>query len=37
VVSGVRIAGVGDARDVRTAAMEAVDELFSLLKPPSAE
>jgi hypothetical protein len=37
VVSGVKIAGVNDARHVRSAAMEAVDELFSLLKAPSDE
>jgi hypothetical protein len=37
VVSGVNIAGVGDARHVRSAAMATVDELFSLLKAPSVD
>lgn len=37
VVSGVRIAGGGDPADVRATALRTVDELFALMKPPSAE
>ena len=34
VVAGVRIAGTADERQVRATALLAVDELFSLMKPP---
>lgn len=37
VVAGVRIGGTTDERTVRTTALLAVDELFSLMKPPSQE
>jgi hypothetical protein len=37
IVSGVKIAGISDTRQVRSTAMETVDELFSLLKAPSVE
>ena len=37
VVSGVRIDGAGDERRVRATALLAVDELFSLMKPPSQD
>jgi hypothetical protein len=35
VVDGVRIAGIDDARRIRDAAQGVIDELFSLMKPPS--
>lgn len=35
VVKGVNIAGLEDTERVRRAAMVTVDELFSLMKPPS--
>lgn len=35
VVKGVNIAGVKDTERVRRTAMATVDELFSLMKPPS--
>lgn len=37
VVAGVRIAGGSDAADIRATALSTVDELFSLLKPPSGD
>ena len=37
VVAGVRITGTTDERRVRATALLAVDELFSLMKPPSQE
>ena len=37
VVSGVRISGTADERKVRASALLAVDELFSLMKPPSED
>ena len=38
VVKGVRIAGVDDNSDrVRLIAQQTVDELFSLMKPPSSD
>ena len=37
VVAGVRIAGTADERKMRATALLAVDELFSLMKPPSQE
>jgi hypothetical protein len=37
VVAGVHIAGIDDARLVRLAAMQTVDELFSLMKAPSQD
>ncbi|MFC0243584.1 hypothetical protein [Rhodopseudomonas telluris] len=35
VVAGVRIAGALDTERVRLTAQQTVDELFSLMKPPS--
>lgn len=37
VVGGVRIAGGSDSHQVRTSALETIDELFSLMKPPSVD
>jgi hypothetical protein len=37
VVYQVRIAGMNDTNRVRQTAMETVDELFSLMKPPSTD
>ena len=37
VVKGVNIAGVDNADRVRQFAQQSVDELFSLMKPPSTE
>ena len=37
VVKGVNIAGLENSDRVRFVAQQAVDELFSLMKPPSAE
>ena len=37
VVAGVRIAGGDDSGAVRQTAQRTVDELFSLMKPPSAD
>ena len=37
VVKGVRIAGIDDSERVRHIAMQTVDELFSLMKPPSSD
>ena len=37
VVAGVNIAGIDDPRLVRLAAMQTVDELFSLMKAPSED
>jgi hypothetical protein len=37
VVKGVNIAGVDNADRVRQFAQQSVDELFSLMKPPSAD
>jgi hypothetical protein len=37
VVAGVRIAGGDDSGVVRQTAQRTVDELFSLMKPPSAD
>ncbi|MGJ5177404.1 hypothetical protein ACQR16_06075 [Bradyrhizobium oligotrophicum] len=37
VVKGVRIAGTDDADRVRQIAVQTVDELFSLMKPPSSD
>ena len=37
VVSQVRIAGTDDTENVRRTAQETVDELFSLMKPPSSD
>jgi hypothetical protein len=37
VVSQVRIAGGGDETRVRQTARQTVDELFSLMKPPSED
>jgi putative N-acetylmannosamine-6-phosphate epimerase len=37
VVSGVNIAGMDDTNRVRIVAQNTVDELFSLMKPPSVE
>ncbi|MFV0279308.1 MAG: hypothetical protein ACK5JM_00940 [Rhodoblastus sp.] len=35
IVAGVRIGGVQDESVVRKAARETLDEIFSLMKPPS--
>ncbi|KJC51331.1 hypothetical protein UP09_03745 [Bradyrhizobium sp. LTSP885] len=37
VVSGVNIAGMENTEQVRQVAQRTVDELFSLMKPPSTE
>ncbi|KJC59083.1 hypothetical protein UP10_20675 [Bradyrhizobium sp. LTSPM299] len=37
VVSGVNIAGMENTERVRQVAQRTVDELFSLMKPPSTE
>jgi hypothetical protein len=37
VVRQVNIAGVADADQVRRTALQTVDELFSLMKPPSQD
>lgn len=37
VVSQIRIGGTGNTRQVRQTAQETVDELFSLMKPPSTD
>lgn len=37
VVSGIRIAGGEDEGTVRATALRTIDELFSLMKPPSTE
>jgi len=37
VVAGIRIAGSGDAERAREVARQTVDELFSLMKPPSSD
>jgi hypothetical protein len=37
VVAGVNIAGSGNAERARDVARQTVDELFSLMKPPSAD
>ncbi|CCD83771.1 conserved hypothetical protein [Bradyrhizobium sp. ORS 285] len=37
VVNGVRIAGVDNSDRVRAVAVQTVDELFSLMKPPSSD
>jgi hypothetical protein len=37
VVNGVNIAGMENTERVRQIAQQSIDELFSLMKPPSAE
>jgi hypothetical protein len=37
VVKGVNIAGIDNADRVRGVALQTVDELFSLMKPPSSD
>ena len=37
VVKGVNIAGAPDADRVRQVAVQTVDELFALMKPPSSD
>jgi hypothetical protein len=37
VVNGVNIAGMDDSDRVRAVAQKTVDELFSLMKPPSSD
>ena len=37
VVKGVGIAGTGNSDRVRQVAQQTVDELFSLMKPPSSD
>jgi hypothetical protein len=37
VAAGVDIAGVADASHIRYAMRQTIDELFSLMKPPSSD
>jgi hypothetical protein len=37
VVNGINIAGTGDNECARQVAKQTVDELFSLMKPPSSD
>lgn len=37
VVNGVNIGGLDDSERVRRVANQSIDELFSLMKPPSAD
>lgn len=37
VVGGINIAGMNDTNRVRETARKTVDELFSLMKPPSSD
>jgi hypothetical protein len=37
VVAGINIAGMENSQGVRQTAQKTVDELFSLMKPPSAD
>jgi len=37
VVKGINIAGIDNSDRVRVIAQQAVDELFSLMKPPSSD
>jgi hypothetical protein len=37
VVKGVNIAGIDNSERVRLVAQQTVDELFSLMKPPSSD
>jgi hypothetical protein len=37
VVRQINIAGMDDAQRVRSAAQKTVDEMFSLMKPPSSD
>jgi len=37
VVAGIRIAGSGNSERAREVAKQTVDELFSLMKPPSVD
>jgi hypothetical protein len=37
VVSQIRISGTSDTQRARETAQETIDELFSLMKPPSAD
>src|ERR1700728_3873890 len=37
VVAGIKIAGMEDTDRVRQTAQKTIDELFSLMKPPSAD
>jgi hypothetical protein len=37
VVRGINIAGIENAESVRRTAMQTVDEMFSLMKPPSSD
>jgi hypothetical protein len=37
VVAGIRIAGMEDAHRVRQTAQATIDEMFSLMKPPSTD
>ncbi len=37
VVAGIKIAGMEDDRRVRQTAQKTIDELFSLMKPPSTD
>lgn len=37
VVKGINIAGIDNAESIRGVARKTVDEMFSLMKPPSSE
>lgn len=37
VVRGINIAGIDNAESIRGVARKTVDEMFSLMKPPSSE
>ena len=37
VAKGINIAGAGNAEQVRLMAQQTIDELFSLMKPPSVD
>jgi hypothetical protein len=37
VVNGINISGTGDSERARQIATQTVDELFSLMKPPSSD
>lgn len=37
VAAGVKIAGIDDTSRIRTTMRQTIDELFSLMKPPSSD
>jgi putative N-acetylmannosamine-6-phosphate epimerase len=37
VAAGVKIAGIDDTNRIRTTMRQTIDELFSLMKPPSSD